>query len=88
MGYIQDNLTIRFHVNCTHTGCFCPSGMVEHGDECVTPEQCPTGATEEPTEPECPEGKVYQDCGTSCPKTCDNKDELTLCIFQCVEGRR
>ena len=70
----------------THTDCFCPSGMVEHGDECVTPEQCPTGATEEPTEPECPEGKVYQDCGTSCPKTCDNKNESSFCITQCVQG--
>ena len=39
-----------------------------------------------PVKEECPEGMVYKECGTACPTTCDNKDELTICTFQCVAG--
>ncbi len=62
--------------------CFCPAGTVELGNKCVSQEECPTESPEQ----QCPEGKVYQECGTACPKTCDNKDELTFCTRQCVQG--
>ncbi len=66
------------------SGCFCPAGTVELGKKCVSEEECPTESPEQ----QCPEGKVFQECGTACPKTCDNKDELTFCTKQCVQGEQ
>ncbi|XP_064401886.1 von Willebrand factor-like isoform X3 [Halichondria panicea] len=63
-------------------GCFCPAGTIELGNKCVSEEECPTESPEQ----QCPEGKVYQECGSACPKTCDNKDELTVCTLQCMQG--
>ena len=64
------------------TGCFCNGSTVlleEGGEKCVDRDECPV-------KEECPEGMVYKECGTACPTTCDNKDELTICTFQCVAG--
>ena len=55
--------------------------MVELGDKCVVPEDCPG-----PSSGDCPPGKEYQECGTACPLNCTNKDELLICTKQCVQG--
>ena len=57
--------------------------MVELGDKCVAPEDCPG-----PSSGDCPPGKEYQECGTACPVTCENKDETVPqpCPAVCVQG--
>ena len=64
--------------------CFCPTGTVELGDKCVSPDECPsTNTTVVPGEEVCPMGMVYNECGTACPTTCDNKDKLVRpCTLQ------
>ena len=61
--------------------------MVELGDKCVAPEDCPAVTTTVLQEEECPEGMVFEECGTACPTTCENKDILVRpCTLQCVQG--
>jgi hypothetical protein len=62
--------------NFTYGGCAGNDNRFETLEECQ--EECP--------EAECPGDKVFTRCGSACPRTCDNKDELTFCTLQCVEG--
>ena len=72
--------------------------MVENGDGCVMPSECPTVSTTTEEELSMPTmkpkpdsrncsaaGKAYMECGTACPSTCDNPGP-TICTRQCVQG--
>ncbi|XP_064395180.1 zonadhesin-like isoform X2 [Halichondria panicea] len=81
--------------NCVE-GCFCDSDMVELGETCVRPEDCPVPATESTTAPPspssstntttpvCPAGKIYTMCGPRCHVFCGGRRECQS--RNCVEG--
>ncbi len=61
-------------------GCFCPSGLVQNGDSCVTPSDCPS-----PSPSTCTNGRVFETCGTACPLTCEQPNPRP-CTRNCVQG--
>ncbi|XP_078667635.1 cysteine-rich venom protein 6-like isoform X3 [Branchiostoma floridae x Branchiostoma belcheri] len=57
-------------------GCFCDTGYVLHGGECVCKNKCP----------ECPANSHWSECGSACPQICGETQGVcaALCVPACV----
>uniref|UniRef100_A0A0N5C3Q0 TIL domain-containing protein n=1 Tax=Strongyloides papillosus TaxID=174720 RepID=A0A0N5C3Q0_STREA len=75
-------------VDSCRIGCVCDKNYVfnKETEECVKPNECPTGTTVEPeTTPVCPKNMVYTKCKSACEPRCGIPANVTqVCTKECA----